>query len=533
MKADCSTLSYAETGAFTKLANDYVAGAEAIKPFYQHPVSYEGLNTAITARKKFATPRKILQDVFTEQYAAIGLNALQQQHLGALYNENTFTIVTAHQPNLFTGPLYFLYKILHVIRIADDLNDKWNDKHFVPVFYMGSEDADIDELNHIYTGTDKLTWHTQQAGAVGRMHTDGIAPLIDQLNGQFGFLPHGQEIVSMLRKAYEGSTNIAEVTFKLVNDLFASFGLLVLIADHPKLKAQFIPVMQRELTEQFSSKLVADTISKLGEHYKVQAAGRQINLFYLFDDGRRERIEKTGDRYRVLFSDLHFSAAEMIAELHTHPERFSPNVILRGLYQETILPNIAFIGGGGELAYWLELKSVFEATGVPYPVQILRNSLLLVLPKAAALQKKLGLSNAELFLSLLEQEDLLVARLHGKLPDTETAKEAVAELYEKLREQAANIDDTLSPHVGALQARVLKGLQGLEKKMQRAERRKLKDESAQLEKLKAMLFPKDKLQERWENMIPYYAQYGAGFLQLLYENSLTLEQEFTVLHIND
>ena len=531
MKADCSTLLYDETGAFTKLVNDYVADAETIKPFYQHPVSDEGLNAAIIARKSFSTPRIILQEVLAEQYAITGLNALQQKHIDALSNENTFTIVTAHQPNLFTGPLYFLYKILHVIRIADDLNAKWNDKHFVPVFYMGSEDADIDELNHIYTGTDKLTWHTQQAGSVGRMHTDGVAPLIDQLKGQFGFLPHGQEIISMLRKAYEGSTNIAEATFKLVNDLFASFGLLIIIADFPKLKAQFIPIMQRELTEQFSSKLVAETIAKLGDHYKVQAAGRDINLFYLFDDGRRERIEKTGNRYRVLFSELNFSESEMMAELHAHPERFSPNVILRGLYQETILPNIAFVGGGGELAYWLELKAVFEATGVPYPVQILRNSLLLVPPKAAALQKKLGLNNAELFLSLLEQEDLLVARLHGKLPDTETAKDAVSQLYKKLREQAVNIDATLAPHVGALHARVLNGLQGLEKKMQRAERRKLKDESAQLEKLKVMLFPEGKLQERWENMIPYYAQYGADFLRLLYENSLTLKQEFTVLHI--
>lgn len=533
MNAECSTLSYAETGAFTKLANDYVACAETIKPFFRHPVSEEGLKAAIAARKSFATPRKVLQEVLAEQYAGTGLNDFQQKHFDALSDENTFTIVTAHQPNLFTGPLYFLYKILHVIRIADDLNAKWHDYHFVPVYYMGSEDADIDELNHIYTGTDKLTWHTQQAGAVGRMHTEGIAPLIDQLNGQFGFLPHGQEIIEMLRRAYEGSSNIAEATFKLVNDLFASFGLLVLIADHPTLKTQFIPVMERELKEQFSSKLVADTIAKLGEHYKVQAAGRDINLFFLFDDGRRERIEKTGDRYRVLFSELHFSEAEIIAELHEHPERFSPNVILRGLYQETILPNIAFVGGGGELAYWLELKDVFEATGVPYPVQILRNSLLLVPPKAAALQKKLGLSNGELFLPLLQQEDILVARLHGKLPDTETAKVAVAELYEKLREQAATIDSTLSPHVGALQARVLKGLQGLEKKMQRAERRKLKDESAQLEKLKAMLFPKDKLQERLENMVPYYAQYGAGLLQLLYENSLTLEHEFTVLHIQE
>jgi len=532
MNNDHCTLPYSSTGAFSKLVYDYLACAEGLRPFFRHEVDENGLLAAIEARKAFDTPREVLAEVLKEQYGLDGLNELQEAHLESLRDSNTFTIVTAHQPNIFTGPLYFIYKILHAIKLADELTAKWPQYRFVPVYYMGSEDADLDELGYIFTGGEKLTWKTQQTGAVGRMNTRGLEEIIERLRGQFGFLPYGQQMVNMLEDAYVKHPNIQQATFKLVNDLFASFGLLVLIPDHPKLKAAYAEVMKRDLLEQFSAKIVSGTIERLQENYKVQAGGREINLFYLFDDGRRERIELNGDRYRVLFSDLNFTKDELLAELQANPQRFSPNVILRGMFQETILPNIAFIGGGGELAYWLELKDLFEASGVPYPMLVLRNSFLLVNEKGAKLKTKLGLSDAELFLPLQDLENLLAERLHGNRYDTSAAAAEMKVFYEKLEAQAGTIDATLRQHVAALHARALKKLVGLEKKMKRAERRKLTDESNQLEALKTMLFPNGNLQERTENFMPYFAQYGPGLLQRLYNESLTLEQEFTVSYLD-
>jgi bacillithiol biosynthesis cysteine-adding enzyme BshC len=532
MSNDHCTLPYSSTGSFSKLAIDYVAGAPSLRPFYRHTVNEQGLLDAIEARKSFHTPRQILTEVLTEQYGPVGLNELQAAHLDALKDGNTFTIVTAHQPNIFTGPLYFIYKILHAIKLADELTAKWPQYRFVPVYYMGSEDADLEELGYIYVSGEKLTWNTGQTGAVGRMHTRGLEEIIERLRGQFGFLPYGVQMIKMLEDAYLKSANIQEATYKLVNELFASFGLLVLIPDHPKLKAAYAGVMKRDLLEQFSSKIVSGTIERLQENYKVQAGGRDINLFYLFDDGRRERIELTGDRYRVLFSDLNFSKEELLAELEANPQRFSPNVILRGMFQETILPNIAFIGGGGELAYWLELKDLFEASGVPYPMQVLRNSFLLVNEKAAKLKAKLGLTEEEIFLPQLDLENLLAERLHGNRYGTSAAAAEMKKFYQQLEEQAGAIDVTLRQHVAALHTKALKKLEGLEKKMKRAERRKLQNEAQQLETLKTLLFPNGNLQERTENFMPYFAQYGPGLLQRLYNESLTLEQEFTVSYLD-
>jgi uncharacterized protein YllA (UPF0747 family) len=202
------------------------------------------------------------------------------------------------------------------------------------------------------------------------------------------------------------------------------------------------------------------------------------------------------------------------------------------MFQETILPNIAFIGGGGELSYWLELKDLFAASGVPYPMLILRNSFLMVNEKAFEIKNKLGLSDAELFLPQLDLENLLAERLHGNRCDTSVAATEMEAFYWKLEEKAGTIDKTLRQHVAALHAKALKKLEGLETKMKRAERRHFKDESNQLETLKLWLFPNGNLQERTENFMPYFAQYGPGLLQKLYNESLTLEQEFTVSYLD-
>jgi bacillithiol synthase len=531
MSNDHCTLPYANTGSFSKLVTDYVAGAASIRSFYAHEVSYKGLEAAMQARKQFHTPRIMLHEVLAEQYQQYQMHDAQRQHHEALLQENTFTIVTAHQPNIFTGHLYFIYKILHAIKLADDLRIKYPQYNFVPVFYMGSEDADLDELGHIYAGGEKLTWKTEQVGAVGRMHTKGLEEIIERLKGQFGFLPFGEQMIQLVEDAYINAPNIQTATFTLVNNLFASFGLIVIIPDHPKLKAAFSEFIQQELLEQFSSKIVNETISRLQQDYKVQASGRDINMFYLFDDGRRERIEKSGSHYRVLFSDVVFTETELLVELEQHPERFSPNVILRGMFQEVILPNIAFIGGGGELAYWLELKDLFATSEVPFPVLVLRNSFLLLDEKAAKLKEKLSLSDEEIFLPLQQQEDLLVARLHGNRADTSAAREGLLAFYENIKAQAGTIDTTLEAHVLSLHAKANKGLLALEKKMQRAERRKIKDESNQLERLHEAIFPNGGLQERVENFMSYYAQYGPGLLQTLYDQSLTLEQEFTITRL--
>jgi bacillithiol biosynthesis cysteine-adding enzyme BshC len=354
--------------------------------------------------------------------------------------------------------------------------------------------------------------------------------LIHRVHGQIGVEEFGEELTGLFRQCYQEGITIQQATLQLVTALFGAYGLVTVIPDNAELKRSFIPVIEKELKEGFSHKIVAATIAELEKNYKAQAGGREINLFYLIND-KRERIEKEDGKWKVKSLQLEWTEEEVMKELEEHPERFSPNVILRGVFQETILPNIAFIGGGGELAYWLELKDVFAATGVPYPVLVLRNSFLLVEERWHKKMQSIGFTEADIFKTEPELMDKIVAEksankfeLNGELTSVENA-------YNEIRELAAKVDTTLVSHVESLKTKAVKRLLQLEKKLKSAEKRKFETEQVQVQKLKASLFPNNNLQERTENIAGFYARYGKEIISKLLDASLTLEQQFTVMYV--
>lgn len=533
MKGVTKRVLYADTGVFSKMATHYVTGNPALQPFYQHLPSMEGVEQAIEQRKKFNTNRKLLVERLTAQYLVIDKtgNAVSE-NIRALANDNCFTICTAHQNNIFTGPAFFIYKILHAIKLADVFSRKYAEYKFVPVYYMGSEDADLDELNHIYLQDKKYIWETGQTGAVGRMKIDQkLLQLIDEMEAQLGVLPFGHEAVQLLRRCYIQGDSLQIATFKLVHELFSQYGLLVLIPDDAGLKSAMIPVFEDELLNQSSAALVEKNAVQLeAAGYKAQAHTRNINLQYL-DEGVRSRIELKEDVYTVAGTNLQFDRSEIITLLKEHPEKFSPNVILRGIFQETILPNIVFLGGGGELAYWMQLNDVFQHFKVPYPLLVLRNSYMVINDKQHQIIQKLQLREIELF----QPANLLVQQLVKKYStaplSTATQQQQIAEVYEGLSKQVSVIDSTLSRHIAMLEKKVLQNLQLLEKKMYKAEKRKFADQEQQILYLKNTLFPNGNLQERVDNFFGFYALWGKGLMQELYEAALTLEQEFVILTI--
>ncbi|TMI96526.1 MAG: bacillithiol biosynthesis cysteine-adding enzyme BshC [Bacteroidetes bacterium] len=536
---DCISIRipYRQTGSFSKTVVDYIDQYPSLKEFFNYPPTIQGIKKAIEDRKKFNYDRNVLVQELRKQYSAVSLSKKTKSNIEALALKNTFTFTTAHQNNIFTGPLYFIYKILHTIKLAEYCKTNLPEYNFVPVFYIGSEDADLDELNHVYVGGEKLTWNTKQTGAVGRMKVDKeLIKLIVSMEGQLSVLPFGKEIVDLMKKCYKEGDTIQSSTFKIVNALFGEYGLVVLLPDNAELKKQMIPIFKDDLLNQTASGIVEKTAEKLSNAgYKVQANPREINLFYLKDDSR-ERIEKINDlqgspigQYSILNSQLSFTEENIIKELDEHPDRFSPNVILRGLYQETILPNLAFIGGGGETAYWLQLKDLFNHYKIPFPMLVLRNSFLIVEKSWQERITKLGFSIEDIFLSaekllnrIVMNESKNEVKLNGSLSELE-------QLYESFKKQASAVDATLEKHVEALKLRTVQRLQELEKKMLRAEKRKFTDQQRQIQAIKEHLFPGNGLQERIDNISYYYAKWGREFIDKLYEHSLNLEQEFVVM----
>lgn len=524
-------IGYAQTGSFSKIALDYIAQESSLKPFFQHPVSETGVDAAIRARADFSDEtRQVLADQLELKYNALPENEAALANILSLRNNQTFTVTTAHQPNILGGPLYLIYKIIHVIRLAKELNETHSGQHFVPVYYMGSEDADLAELNHIQVEGKPYVWETTQTGAVGRMLVDEkLLALIEELAGQIGVEAHGRQLIDLLRNSYQKGAPVQEATLYFIHGLFGRYGLLVLIPDNAELKRIFEPVILRELQEQSSHKAVEKTATAIaGAGYKVQTHGREINLFYLTED-HRERIEKEGGQYTVPALGLTFTTDEMIAEVKMHPERFSGNVVLRGPFQETILPNIIFVGGGGELAYWLEMKGVYDEFGIPYPMLLLRNSFTLVKAKQTVRLKHLGLAAPDFFLQEFEILNLLLNKRQAHIGiDHEVEK--VEALYRQLQEKATSADPTLEGHAEAIWKAAAKKLKALGTKMDRAQRQKLSHETDQVHLLKSELFPGNNLQERTENFASFYSLYGPGFLDQLLDHSKSFDAKFGLLY---
>ena len=527
-------VAYPLTGYFSNLVSDYLEANQKLTPFYTHTPDIDGVKAAIAARDSFNTPRIALVNALNKQYETVKASDLVTANIQSLANSKNYTVTTAHQPNLFTGPLYFIYKIAHTIALSRSLEKQVPGAKFVPVYYMGSEDADLDELGFVNIGGQKLVWQTKQTGAVGRMLVDvELLSLIKLIEGQIGVSVHGITWVNLLKQSFTIGKTIAQATFEIVDHLFGAYGLVVVQPDSQALKSLFTGVIEKELTTGFSNNAVQQTIKNLSVHYKVQAAGRAINLFYL-QGNKRERIVQTDAGYEVTALGLSFTKDQILTDVKNNPVNYSPNVILRGVFQETILPNVAFIGGGGELAYWLELKQVFADATVPFPVLLLRNSFLLVPAKEAQQLQKMHINTINLFKGrpqVIIDSFVKANSVHHLQINTQIA--AIEAQYALIKEQAAAIDVSLVDHIEALTHKQAQKLLQVQKKMLRAEKRKYEAEQQQITKIMEQLFPGGSLQERTENIADWYKIYGTHFVSAIVENSDDFSKGFTILYLND
>ena len=528
MHMNTISIPFATTQSFSKLVVDYVAKDSALRPFIQDFPSRLSLENQIQIRKKNPVNREILFQVISDQYKGLKFSDEVSSNIHLLLSQKTFTICTAHQPCIFGGPLYFIYKIAHAVRLAKDCKEYFPDFDFVPVFYMGTEDNDIAEIGSVNVGEHKYQWQTQQTGACGRMNTNDLQPICEALLAMLNENVADEKwLMELLREGYLNHHSLSDATRILVNGLFASHGLVVLDADDKRLKAQFKAVVQDELFNRNSNQLVDKTSSDLATHYKIQAKGREINLFYIVD-GIRERIEFSNQRFKVHNTRISFTADEMQNEIELHPEHFSPNVILRPVYQEMILPNISFIGGGGELAYWLELKAVFDYYQVAYPILVMRNSFLIADQKVGSQLKSLDLEWDDIFLDHEQIVKKLLAdngALLALKPLLENIQQTFTEIEKLGKQLSVNLETSMKAH-HAKSNRIIKRIQ---EKFTAQIKRKEQDMMNRVGQIKGKLFPNNSLQERYDHFIPYYKIYGKSIIDVLVNSQNGLESSFIIL----
>ena len=510
-----------ETGYFSKLFLDYLQTKEQLSSFYSLPPTIESFASQIQNRKFDQGKRSILHEALTNQYKDISNKAEAEANIGRLQNSNCYTVTTGHQLNIFGGPLYFIYKIVTVINLAKKLNDLYPECDFVPVFWMASEDHDLEEINNFSLFNKKHTWETSQKGAVGRMNLEGIENIFSQIS----------EKLPLFEEAYKWSS-LSNATRFFVNELFGKHGLVVVDGDDKSLKTLFKEVVKTELTEQVSFRCIAESSAKLSAlGYNLQVNPREINLFYL-EHGLRERIVLEGQKYRVLNTELEFTKDDLLKLVDDAPERFSPNVVLRPLYQETILPNLTYTGGPAESDYWLQLKSMFDFYKVPFPIIIPRNFVLYLNKVNEKKLKKAGITERELFLSISDLKQAVLKRISGEEISLDQQLSQLDEVFDAIITKAIKVDGSLEGYVKAEKQKTLKSFDEILKRLKKAEEKKNEDVIRQAEGIKDKLFPNGSLQERHDNFLNFYINDNA-FVDKVVETLDPMDFSFNILSENE
>lgn len=487
-------IEFEETKRFSFIFLDYIQGKKKLHINYSYAPNIESFEKAIANRNFDDVKRTPLVRILNDQYKNVSISSLVSKNIELLRDKNTYTITTGHQLNLITGPLFFIYKIAATINMAKMLKEKYPSFNFVPVYWMATEDHDFEEINNFRLFGKKYVWESEQKGPVGRFETKSMEGLLDEIPEKPDFFTEG----------YLNNATLSDATRFIVNQLFGDHGLVILDADEKDLKVEFKSVIKDDLFNGNAHKLVQSATKKLEEQgYKSQIFPRAINFFYM-ENGLRERIEEVDGKYAVRNTSLSFSKKEMETLVDEHPEKFSPNVVLRPVYQEVILPNLAYIGGPAEVSYWLQLKDVFDQYNISFPVLFPRLFVMIISKAISKKMNKLQLGEKDVFDNFNALKEKILYKDSEPVHDLTNQLGELEKLFESIKSKTQLLDKSLEGFVMSEFKKAEKGVGNIQKRMKKAEEQKQEVSIKQLEGILEKLFPGGNPQEREDNFLNFY-----------------------------
>ncbi|GAB4453326.1 MAG: bacillithiol biosynthesis cysteine-adding enzyme BshC [Bacteroidia bacterium] len=481
------------------LVADYLFLPEKIKNLFNHFADKNGFENIIKEISNHTFDRKQLVDILLHQTQTIENTSKETlQNIEKLSQSNTFTITTGHQLNLLTGPLFFIYKISATIYLSQHLSQLFPEYNFVPIYWMASEDHDAEEINHFYFKDQKFQWNISSDGTpVGSIPTDGLNVLFNQMK-ESNLFP--DEVIQLFENTYLKHSSLADATRYLVNHLFSDKGIVILDPTTSELKNKFKHIFYDDIFENKIYHLTQNNVTFLKEnHYHIQANPQKINTFYIHQN-KRYLIKQEENNFKLKGTGKILSENELKNLLEEHPERFSPNVLLRPLFQQTILPNIAYIGGSAEISYWLLLKQTFQSYSIPYPI-LLQRPILFLSPKNIERKiNKLNVLLEDIFNNDIHQLAYKILEKNNLSVRFDEQKQQVEKIFNAFIQQAQSIDPTLISTINAELTKTLKSIENIEQKMNKAIKQKNEIIQQQLSDIYNNFFPQNTMQDRIWNI---------------------------------
>jgi bacillithiol biosynthesis cysteine-adding enzyme BshC len=469
------------------------------------------------------------------------LTNVQREHLRALDEPTTLTVITGQQTGLFGGALYTMLKAWTTVQMAQKLSSQHSGLNFVPVFWVEDNDHDIAEISSIALWDKQgealelaLDWSADGAQqpaertTVGELRFPaGIASLVEQVKEALPQTEFSAEVLAVVEQHYVGGKPVVEAFTQLMQYLLGSTGILFVSAAALRQQGAFADVVRKEIEHSTESeaavKAASDVLSAVGYH--VQAQTSPLHLFF-HADGKRHKISRMGDGQFQAGERL-FSHEELAREAAAHPEHFSPNVLLRPVAQDAAFPNAAYIAGPGEVSYLAQTQELYNVMGVSPSAVVARHSATFVdgrteqVMEAAAVQLE----------GLLQQYELVEKRAMEQLENKELAaafeaiRTSIEEAFAGLQPQIAALDPTLAPTADKTKTQTLQGVDALEGKTRKAQKQKQEVALNKLRKAHTLVYPLNSLQERAFTVLSFVAKYGVAAMNEKFQAIVTQEAD--------
>lgn len=530
------TIRFSEIPKTSQLFQDFLYDFPRVENFYEAGArDWEAL---IARSRRVASQefnRDAVADVLLEQNRNAGAGEATFANIERLRQNDSVVVITGQQAGLFTGPLYTIFKALTAIKLANELRDKG--VNAIPVFWIAAEDHDFAEVNHtrLVNREGQLVTITYTAcspaegkpvGAVTLK--EGITENIDELLAALPESEFTPQLAADLREAYQPGTGFADAFGKMMMKLFGKFGVVLInpLDDRFKQIAGAIYSQAMQRAPEFADALVKQSaaLEAAGYHAQVYTSKESVPLF-MMDEGRRTAMMQRDGHFYLKGREKQFLREELLDTVHRCPNCFSPNVTLRPIVQDFLLPTAIYIGGPAEIAYFAQLRAGYKLLGRIEPLVLSRASFTLVETRHAKTLSKNGLQFSDLFAGLNEVMTKIGERSLDKataatFDETEQVFEAQ---LEKLQAALQKVDASLAAALTGGRTNMLSNIHRLRATYVKNVSQRDEAVRHQIERAFAVLYPNKGLQEREINVSYFLARYGYALLDRIYDE-VTLEE---------
>jgi bacillithiol synthase len=494
--------------------------------FTGNPADPAAWRDAITRAQRPNPARSLMATVVADQLASRQAPAPAREAAAALAQSQAVVVITGQQAGLFGGPLYTLLKALTTIQIARQVGAE-HGVPVVPVFWVDAEDHDFEEIRHAtvfdreMAVADIRLADLPGAGALPAAAVT-LAPDVDEaltaLETQLPPTEFTPALIASLRRHYAAGRSLATACASWLDELLGPHGLVVFDASDRRAKPAVASLFRQELEHPCRTahltRAAGEAMARLGHAAQIDPGDDVVCLFYLDGTGRRPIRYRNG---QFLVADAPRDVAQLLADVDAHPERFSPNVLLRPIVQDTLFPSICYVAGPSELAYQAQLADAYRAFVVPQPLLVSRASATLIDSAAA---KFLDRYQVALETLQVQDESALNRLLESQLPPGLDAAFAdldrqLAEATARLKAPASTVDPTLSGAVDTTLERLRDTLRTLQGKIVQASKKKDDTLRRQFGRTRTLVFPGGVSQERAISLAFFINRYGPGLVDRL------------------